>query len=104
MLSLLTAPVAAWCASVGSVGFAGSVVMPPLTPSSDFCSLSALVCAFAQAAASAAAVVCLATLPGSAAAAAAEAVALSQRSLAISFARATVAAVVIACVPASSAG
>src|SRR4051794_4718702 len=105
MLSLLTAPVAVLWTSAGSDGSTvPSVETPPLTPASEEDSLSALACAEAHAAASWAACCCLATLVGSALAAACDAAALSHASLAMAFARSTVACVVIACVPGSSAG
>ena len=103
MLSLLTAPAAGKWTS-GSGVFPASEAGPSLTPASDAVSEAAFAVLVAHVAASAAAVAALATLFGSAALAAAEAVAASHACFFRSFARSTVACVVIACVSGASPG
>src|SRR3954471_21689997 len=96
MLSLLTAPSAGLWTSAGRLGFAGSAAAPPVTRPSGAWALETLAFAVAQSAASAAAVVALSTLFGSAAAAAWLAAALSHAVLATALARSTLACVVLA--------
>src|SRR5690349_12126317 len=104
MLSLLTAPLAVLWTSAGGVQFAGSLDGPSLTDCKEASSFAALSCAAAHAAASDAAWAFFATLVGSFCEAAADAAAAAHACCDRSFARSTVACVVSAIVPGSSAG